>query len=88
MDNELTVIDQREVELYGDMVTAIRADDGEIYVSLRQMCDVLGLSRQAQVRRIKRQEILAEGYKGGAVFSTPLSRRSWRWRATGWCAAG
>ncbi|MBK7180768.1 MAG: hypothetical protein IPH82_26925 [Chloroflexi bacterium] len=71
MDNELTVIDQREVELYGDMVTAIRADDGEIYVSLRQMCDVLGLSRQAQVRRIKRQEILAEGYKGGAVLAPP-----------------
>lgn len=71
MSNELTVIDQREVELYGDMVTAIRADDGEIYVSLRQMCDVLGLSRQAQVRRIKRHEILAEGYKGGAVLAPP-----------------
>lgn len=71
--SELTVVDQREVELYGDPVTAIKADDGEIYVSLRQMCDVLGLSRQAQVRRIKRHAILAEGYKGGAILAPPSS---------------
>lgn len=69
----LAVLEQREVELYGDSVTAVRTDSGEIYVSVRQMCDVLGLSRQAQVRRIKRHEILAEGYKGGAILAPPSS---------------
>ena len=60
-EKTLTVVEQREVEFY----------DGHIYVSVRHMCDALGLSRPAQVRRIRRSEILDEGYKGGAKMAPP-----------------
>lgn len=71
MEQTLKTIEQKTVTLYEDDLIAIRADDGQIYVSVRHMCDSLGLSRQAQVRRIKRQEILEEGYKGGAIIAPP-----------------
>jgi len=67
----LVVIEQREVEFYGDELIAVRAADGHIYVSVRHLCDALGLDRTAQVRRIRRQEILDEAYKGGAILTPP-----------------
>jgi hypothetical protein len=67
----LETIEQREVEFYGDELTAVRANDGHIYVSVRHLCDALGLDRASQVRRIKRQEILADGYKGGVILTPP-----------------
>ena len=73
-DVALTVIEQREVEFYGDELTAVRAADGHIYVSVRHLCDALGLDRAAQVRRIKRQEILFDAYKGGAILTPPSTQ--------------
>ena len=70
-DMTITVIDQRGVDFYGDELMAVRAGDGHIYVSVRHLCDALGLNRAAQVRRIKRQEILADAYKGGAILTPP-----------------
>ncbi|MCI0731524.1 MAG: ORF6C domain-containing protein [Chloroflexi bacterium] len=70
-EKALTVVAQRAVTFYGDELIAVKADDEHIYVSVRHMCQALGLSRQAQVRRIKRQEILAEGFKGGAILAPP-----------------
>lgn len=67
----LVVIEQREVEFYGDELTAVRAADGHIYVSVRHLCDALGLDRAAQVRRIKRQAILLDAYQGGAILTSP-----------------
>lgn len=71
MEKSLTVVEQKEVTFYNDELIAVRATDGHIYVSVRHMCDALGLSRQAQVRRINRNEILVEGYKGGAILAPP-----------------
>jgi len=67
----LVVIEQREVEFYGDELIAVRASDGHIYVSVRHLCDALGLDRTAQVRRIRRQEILNDAYQGGAILTPP-----------------
>lgn len=67
----LETVEQRDVHFYGDELTAIRANDGHIYVSIRHLCDALGLDRASQVRRIKRQEILADGYKGGVILTPP-----------------
>jgi hypothetical protein len=58
----LAPVEQKEVEFYGDELTAVKTSDGQIYVSVRHMCDALGLSVQAQTRRIQRQEILADGF--------------------------
>jgi len=68
---ELTVVEQREVTFYGDELTAVRAADGHVYVSIRNMCHALGLNTQAQARRIQRQPILDDGYEGVAIMATP-----------------
>lgn len=70
-EKSLTVVEQREVTFYGDELVAVRSADGDVYVAVRQMCDALGLDRRGQVRRIKRQPILEEGYTGGVITSPP-----------------
>ncbi len=72
----LEVIQQKEVRFYEDDLTAVRAADGHVYVALTQMCQALGLDTQGQTRRIRRQEVLADGLKGVANLSTPGGRQS------------
>jgi len=60
--SDLIPVEQKEVDFYGDGLTAVRASDGEIYVSIRHMCDALDLNVQAQTRRIKRHTIMADGF--------------------------
>jgi hypothetical protein len=52
---------QKEVEFYDDRLTAARADDGRIYVSVAEVCGVLGLDRPSQQRRIREHDVLGEG---------------------------
>ena len=69
--NVLVSVVQKTVVFYGDDLIAIRAADGQIYVSFRHLCNALGLDRASQVQRVKRHEILAEGYEGGAMMASP-----------------
>jgi hypothetical protein len=71
MSNDLTVVEQKEVEFYDDQLTAVRGDDGRIYASVRQMCDALGLDAQGQRRRMERHAVLDKGLKGVDKLSTP-----------------
>ena len=68
---KLEIIEQREVTFYDDELVAVRGADGHVYVSVRHLCDALGLTRSSQVNRIKRHEVLAEGYKGGFILTPP-----------------
>jgi hypothetical protein len=43
MEKSLKPIEQKQVVLYDDELTAIRADDGQIYVTVGQMCQALGV---------------------------------------------
>lgn len=70
-EKAVTPVDQKEVDFYGDILTAVRLPDGRVYVSVRHLCDALGLDRASQVRRIKRTEILDEGYKGDVKVASP-----------------
>jgi hypothetical protein len=70
-EKALVPVEQKEVSFYGDELTAIRAEDGQIYVSVRHLCDALGLNTQAQTRRIQRQPILNDGYQGVSMMATP-----------------
>lgn len=70
MEEKLNVVEQREVVFYEDELTAVRADDGQIYVSVRQMCNALGLDQRSQRRQMQNHDILSEGYQRGVV-STP-----------------
>jgi hypothetical protein len=70
-DKALVPVEQKTVVFYGDELIAIRAEDGQIYVSFRHLCNALGLDRASQVQRIRRHEILNEGYEGGAIMASP-----------------
>ena len=81
MSDELALVplDQRAVDFYGDELIAVRAEDGHIYVSLRHLCDALGVDTQGQARRIRRQPVLLKGHGWVDILSTqptPQRRRS------------
>jgi hypothetical protein len=52
---------QRIVPFYGDELIAIQQPDGNIFVHFGRLCENLGLSRTAQVRRVQRHEVLDNG---------------------------
>lgn len=70
-DNTLEPVEQKTVLFYDDELTAVRADDGQVYVAIGQMCQALGIDTQAQTRRIRRQSVLADGLQGVANLATP-----------------
>ena len=74
MTTNLEIIQQRTVQFYDDELIAVQGEDGNVYVSVRQMCAALGLTRPPQVRRIKNHNILSEGYTGGTILIPPGPR--------------
>ena len=79
-EKSLQPVEQKEVEMYGDMVTAVRAEDGEIYVVVAHMCDALGLTTQPQTRRIQRHAVLSDGMSRVAIMATQGSAQPQRRR--------
>lgn len=48
MTDEMKAIQQREVEFYEDRLTAVwGGGDGQIYVSVNELCAALGIGPQA-----------------------------------------
>ncbi|HSH02316.1 MAG TPA: phage antirepressor N-terminal domain-containing protein [Anaerolineae bacterium] len=66
-DQSLATIEQKTVLFYDDELIAIRASDENVYVSVRHLCDVLGLNRRGQVQRIQRTTVLDRGYRRGTI---------------------
>lgn len=70
-EKDLTSIEQKDVSFYDDELTAVRADDGQVYVSIRHMCEALGIQRpQRQTDRIKRDEVLSDGLQRVPIMGT------------------
>ena len=67
--NILVTVEQKAVIFYDDELTAVRAEDGQIYVALRQMCEALGLDDRSQRRRIQSHTILSKGYQRGVILT-------------------
>ncbi len=74
-EKALVPVEQREVGFYGDDLTAVLAEDGHVYASVRHMCQALGLAAAAQTRRINRHTVLSRGHKGVTVLVTPGGRQ-------------
>jgi hypothetical protein len=55
----LVPVVQKEVIFYEDVITAVRANDGNIYVPIRPICDLLGVDAAAQRRRVQRDPVLS-----------------------------
>lgn len=77
MEEALTVVEQKEVIFYDDELTAVRAADGQIYVSVRHMCDALGLNVQAQTRRMDRHNVLSDGLMVAKIATIKGARQSY-----------
>lgn len=61
MSNKALVsIEQREITFYDDEIIAVKAADGEVYVPIRPLCDLLGISWSGQSERIKRDAVLSD----------------------------
>ena len=71
MDNKITVVEQKTIDFYDDNLIAVRAEDGQVYVSLRHMCEAIGIARQSQARRIRDNHVLSKGYTGGTIMVPP-----------------
>jgi hypothetical protein len=71
----LLPVDERQVEFYGDELTAVRSADGTIFVPVRPICRVLGVNWDAQRRRIQRDPVLSGQAQGVVVTTTPGGRQ-------------
>ncbi len=58
--SELVPFEQKTVLFYEDEVTAVRMEDGSVYVPIRPLCDRLGIAWTAQRRRILDNPVLSE----------------------------
>lgn len=77
-DNVLIPIEQKQVIFYDDEITALLVEvEGrqEVYVSLRQLCELLGVTYQGQIRRINDDPVLSRQVKGVSVMFTPSGSR-------------
>jgi hypothetical protein len=77
-ESSLVPIEQKQVIFYDDEITAVLVEEGgrrEVYVSLRQLCDLLGVSYQGQIRRINDDPVLAGQVKGVNITFTPSGGR-------------
>lgn len=72
----LVPVEQKEVNFYDDELTAVKADDGHVYVAISHLCEALDIDTQGQTRRIQRQPVLAGGYTWVDILSTqPIEQR-------------
>lgn len=58
MSDNLVPYRQKEVVFYGDSIVAVQMDDGNVYVPVRHMCELLGINYQGQMDRIRRDPVL------------------------------
>jgi hypothetical protein len=72
----LKIRDKKEVQLLEDRLPAYRLEDGAIFLPVNILCEFLGLDRTAQVRRIKRDETLAEELKEFPLETSQGSRET------------
>ena len=65
-------LEQLPIPLFDGVVLAVRGKDGRIFLSLRDLCDVLGLEVSGQRRRIRRTDRLTLlSFRTQLDFSAP-----------------
>ena len=74
---QLEVIQQKEVRFYEDELIAVQAADGQVFVAVSQMCQILGVNERSQRRRIQNHRILSKGFARGDISTPPYSPRAW-----------
>jgi len=69
-EKNLTIVEQKEVEFYGDVLVAVRTDNDNVYVPVRPICDLLGVQWSAQSKRIKRDPVLSQESVSVSIMDT------------------
>ncbi len=59
-DSMLIPIEEREVTFYDDVILAVKMEDEAVYVPVRPICDLLGVSWNGQRERINRDAVLSD----------------------------
>lgn len=70
-DQKLQIAEQKTVLFYDDEITAVRLQDGRVFVPVRPLCDRLGVAWSPQRRRINRDAVLSDEVQGVTVTVTP-----------------
>jgi hypothetical protein len=60
-NTSLVPSEQLPVTAFGSVVLAVRHPDGTIYLSIRDLCDIIGISRSSQMRRLRAHTDLNQG---------------------------
>lgn len=55
---QVVPVEQKEIDVHGDNVIAVRSEDGTIWVPIRHMCEALGVDRVGQTQRIQRDPVM------------------------------
>ncbi len=74
MEQALAVVEQKEVEFYGDTIIAVQVTGGGVFVPIRPICDNLGITLAGQRERINRDPVLAEMVTSVSVTLTQQAR--------------
>lgn len=59
----LAVRQEQTVEFYGDAVVAVQAEDGQVYVPVRRLCELMGLTWSGQFESMQREPRLAQALR-------------------------
>ena len=76
MANTLVPTEQKTVTFYDDQITAVLDENGNVYIPVRPICELLGVDWNGQRRRINRDPVLSEEVQGVDVTSTPGGKQT------------
>src|SRR6266568_6916509 len=74
----LVPIQEKHVNFYGDEIIAVLVEingERQVYVPVRPITEYLGLAWSAQLQRMKRDEVLAEGLTSVSIMNTQVQQR-------------
>lgn len=71
---ELTPVEQKQVWFYEDEITAVKMNDGRVFVPVRPLIERLGVAWASQLQRIRRDPVLDEELLSVFVTNTESAR--------------
>jgi hypothetical protein len=82
VNKALVPIEQKQVVFYDDEITAVRLENGRIFIPVRPICEALGLDWSAQYRRINSDMVLSDVSMSVVVTATDINVSSRRPRTS------
>lgn len=81
-EQKLQIAEQKTVLFYDDEITAVRLDDGRVFVPIRPICDLLGVSWDGQRQRINRDPVLSDVAMSAVITHADIDSSSRRPRTS------